>query len=571
MGSVRNRFNHMAHPICNTAVPGGAAGLKGGLILYNLMEISRAKLIILLAACFLALVVNTSAPANTEDDKSADDRNLAPAATRRPGAEDKSEAKSDGGAPKAAGPEAGVATSPPGVEDRLKAMEQLIEHQRREIQSLRQMVEMKGAESVNARPAESPQPVSSQPKVVVAAGQTPASGKNEAAPPETQKRVDELYRRFGAIRFSGDLRFRAETFRNQGFDALAESPDRMRLRVRARLALDGTINKNFDWGMRIATGIFTDPISSNQTLTDFYERKPFALERAFIRYDSKTDKVGAQLVAGKFEPTFRRTQMVWDDDVNVEGASEALYFKTKSPLRQIKLVAFQLPFNEVSGGKDGILYGGQAQTDWQFSPAVSANVNVGYYDWNRADQVLLGLGALATQVNGGIFNGAGVTGSQNGSLGTTNRIIRNAAGQPVGFLAGFNLLDVLGNLSWQATSRFPVTFTFDYVHNLTGRVRDEKNGYWVGALVGQAKEKGDWLFGYYFTRIEQDAVLVPFNFSDILASNSRVHMPTVGYQIANNVTAQWTGLFSQRANKVVPVSPENRYLNRMQFDVIYKF
>jgi hypothetical protein len=181
------------------------------------------------------------------------------------------------------------------------------------------------------------------------------------------------------------------------------------------------------------------------------------------------------------------------------------------------------------------------------------------------------LGALATQVNGGISNGSGVTGNQNGALGTTNRIIRNAAGTPVGFLAGFNLLDVLGNLTWQASSRYPVTFTFDFVRNMTDRVRDEKDGFWVGALVGQTREKGDWLAGYYFTRIEQDAVLVPFNFSDILASNSLVHMPTFAYQVANGVTLQWTGLFSQRVNKVVPLSAENRFLNRMQFDVVYKF
>jgi hypothetical protein len=531
--------------------------------LSRLIEVVKAKLVILLAACFLTLVINNSATAKLRDGKPADDRK--PATTSHTGAEHKSDSSADGAAARVEG-----AASSPSLEDRLKAMEQLIERQQREIQALRQVVEMKRAGPPLTQ-AETTQATGAQPKVMVAGNQRPASGKNEASPPETQKKVDELYKKFGAIRFSGDLRFRVETFRNQGFDSLAEAPDRYRLRIRARLALDGTINKHFDWGMRVATGIFTDPISSNQTLTDFYERKPFALDRAFIRYDSKGDRMGAQLVAGKFEPTFRRAQMVWDDDVNVEGASEALYFKTKSPLRQIKLVAFQLPFSEVPAGKDGILYGGQAQTDWQFSPTVSANVNVGYYDWNRVDQVLLALGALATQVNGGILNGAGVTGSQNGSLGTTNRIIRNGAGQPVGFLAGFNLLDLLGNLSWQATTRFPVTFTFDYVHNLTSRVRDEKNGYWVGAQVGQAKEKGDWLFGYYFTRIEQDAVLVPFNFSDILASNSRVHMPTIGYQIANNVTAQWAGLFSQRANKLLLMSPENRYLNRMQFDVIYKF
>jgi hypothetical protein len=534
--------------------------------LSKLMETSRVRLTLLLAACLLGMAIDAGAAANVWGDKSADGRKVEPAATGSDGPGGESDAKSAGAASTSGG-----ATIPTGLEDRLRAMEQIIERQQREIESLRRIVETKGEGPAAAHSSEAIRAASDLPKVAAAAGQTPASGKNEASPPETQKRVDELYRKFGAIRFSGDLRFRAETFRNQGFDALAESPDRTRLRVRARLALDGTINKHFDWGMRIATGLFTDPISSNQTLTDFFERKPFALERAFVRYDSKTDSAGVQLVAGKFEPTFRRTQMVWDDDVNVEGVSEALYFRTKSPLMQVKLLAFQLPFNEVSAGKDGILYGGQAQTDWQFSPAVSANVNVGYYDWNHADQVLLGLGALATQANGGLFNGSGFTGNQNGALGTTNRIIRNAAGQPAGFLAGFNLLDVLGNLSWQATRRFPVTLTFDYVRNLTGRVTEEKNGYWAGALVGQAKEKGDWLFGYYFTRIEQDAVLVPFNFSDILASNSRAHMPTVGYQIATNVTAQWAGLFSRRANRVVLVSPENRYLNRMQFDVIYKF
>jgi hypothetical protein len=457
-----------------------------------------------------------------------------------------------------------TSTSESSIEDRLKAMEQIIERQQREIQALREVVEKGGTKSATTP---LPEPL----KGVTASHQTPASGKNEASPPETQKKVDELYKNFGSIRFSGDLRFRAETFRNQGFDALTESPDRNRMRVRVRLALDGTINKNFDWGIRLASGTFTDPISTNQTLTDFFERKPFALERAFIRYDSKTENVGVQLIAGKFEPTFRRTQMVWDDDVNVEGASEAFYIKTKTALRQVKVVAFQLPFNELSGGKDGVLYGGQLQSDWQFSQTVSANTNVSYYDWNRADQVLLGLGAGATQVNGGIFNGAGLSGNQNGALGTTNRILRNAAGTPIGFLANFHLVNFLGNLTWQASRRFPVTFTFDYVHNASSRITNEKDGYWTGASIGQTKEKGDWLFGYYYTRIEQDAVLVPFNFSDILASNSRAHMPTAGYQVANGVTLQWTGLFSQRANQVVLLSPDNRFLNRMQFDVIYKF
>ncbi|HKP85345.1 MAG TPA: putative porin [Blastocatellia bacterium] len=492
-------------------------------------------------------------------------------AQRQPSGDDNSNATAttDANTPAKAAPAA------PSVEDRLKTLERIIEQQQREIQALHGLIEKGGAAGASAH-AEAVRSEALHAGVAVA-DQTPASGKNESTPPDqTRTRVDELYKKFGAIRLSGDIRFRAETFRNQGFDALAEAPARNRLRMRARLALDGALSKHFDWGLKLATGIFTDPITTNQTFTDFFERKPFALERAFIRYDSKasdskTNGVGVQLTAGKFEPTFRRTQMVWDDDVNVEGASQAIYYKSSSPLRQIKLVAFELPFNEISAGKDGVLYGGQLQTDWQMAATVSANANVSYYDWNRADQVAQGLGALATQVNGGIFNGAGFTGNQNGALGTTNRVIRDAGGRVIGFLAGFNLLDVLGNLTWQAGRRMPVTLTFDYVRNLTDRVDDEKTGYWAGVQVGQTREARDWMIGYTFTRIEQDAVLVPFNFSDILQSNSRAHIPTFAYQVANGVTLQWTGLFSQRANKVVVISPFNRFVNRMQFDVIYKF
>ncbi|HYV03662.1 MAG TPA: putative porin [Blastocatellia bacterium] len=534
-------------------------------------QLAKARLMTILGLLFLNVAVTTVraeglfAPETTAREKTAADERSGSADTPTGNAPNKDD-KGGAVASDAAGGSEPI--------DRLRALEDAVRSQNLRIEEMRKLIDdqQRTIRLLAGGSSEATQTKSPPPQVVVASNQSPAAAKDQTQPGEPQKKLDELYKRFGAIRFSGDLRFRLETFDNQGFDAMLEPPGRRRLRLRARLALDGAINKNFDWGFRLASGLFTDPVSTNQTLTDFYERKPFALERAFVRYDSKTDKVGVQLIAGKFEPTFRRTQMVWDDDVNVEGASEAIYFKTKSALRQIKLVAFELPFNEAAVGKDGILYGGQAQTDWQFSSHVSANVNVAYYDWNRPDQVVigLGLGALATQVNGGIFNGSGVTGGQNGLLGTTNRIIRNAAGVPTGFQAGFNLLDILSNLNWQV-QKYPVTFTFDYVHNLTGRVSDEKDGYWVGGQFGQTKEKGEWLAGYYFTRIEQDAVLVPFNFSDILGSNSRVHMPTFAYQVAGGVTLQWTGLFSQRVNKVVPLSPFNRYLSRMQFDVIYKF
>src|SRR5205085_3688521 len=101
--------------------------------------------------------------------------------------------------------------------------------QQREIQSLRTVIEKSNVDNTTARsgvrPADAAQPASltAAPPVAVAANQTPATGKNETAE-QSQKHVEELYRRFGSLRFSGDIRFRYEGFYNQGFDALAETP-----------------------------------------------------------------------------------------------------------------------------------------------------------------------------------------------------------------------------------------------------------------------------------------------------------------------------------------------------------
>ncbi|HWP43738.1 MAG TPA: putative porin, partial [Blastocatellia bacterium] len=331
----------------------------------------------------------------------------------------------------------------PSMEERLRALEEILERQQREIQALRELVEKREVAAAGG-PAKKSSQVEME-KVELARAETARVEPEQAEPAAdgkaqddvSRKRLDELYRKFGSLRISGDIRFRAETFNNQGFDSPNELPFRDRLRIRARLALDGVINEHFDWGLRLATGVRTDVNSTNQTLTDFFERKEFTLDRAFIRYDSKGERVGMQLVAGRFEPTFRRTQMVWDEDVNVEGASEAIYFKTGSSLRQIKLVAFQLPFDEEPSAKDGVLYGGQLQTDWQLSPTVSAGFNVAHYNWNRPDLILRAIVPFA---------GSGTSDGQVITVATTNTVIRDANGRPIGFLPNFNLFDILGTL-----------------------------------------------------------------------------------------------------------------------------
>src|SRR5689334_6505120 len=67
---------------------------------------------------------------------------------------------------------------------------------------------------------------------------------------------------------------------------------------------------------------YADVISTNQTFTDFFTRKPFSLDVAYFTYKPKAIP-GFQVQAGKFDPPWTRTEMTWDNDITVEGLTES--------------------------------------------------------------------------------------------------------------------------------------------------------------------------------------------------------------------------------------------------------
>ena len=105
-------------------------------------------------------------------------------------------------------------------------------------------------------------------------------------------------------------------------------------------------------------------------------------------------------------------------------------------------------------------------------------------------------------------------------------------------------MDIIGRLDLYQKSRFPVGFIFNFVTNTQTHdvvvagpggadlllPNNENNGYWAELQVGKQRERGDWLFDYTFMRIEKDAVLTPFNASDInQQSDVRVHRFNINY------------------------------------------
>ncbi len=470
---------------------------------------------------------------------------------------------------------------------------------------------------------------------------TPATFESRITQLETQTRAvnergEKLSRQFGNLTFSGDLRLRYESFYGQlNSQTNADNPailgnplsSRQRFRVRARLTARGSIGKNFDFGLRLASGSFADSISTNLTLGDFFNRKPFALDQAFIAY-KPTQVPGLRLQAGKFEIPWTHTEMTLDDDLQVEGASE-IYSREykKSKFKRFDLIAWQLPFLERNstfvrnddgtvnveeskrGGRDLALYGGQVRA--RIEPTSNAALTfsaanlhfagtqfitpINFLGANIQLPVTVTIPATATtpaqivttQVN--IPRELLVSGNGNLGLSTASNNAVNRNGR---FASGFNLVDIIARADLTQSKRFPVSLIFNFVTNTQTRdvvsadanganviqTNREKNGYWAEVQVGKVRERGDMLFGYTFTRIEKDAVLTPFNFSDFV-QQSDVHANkfSFAYVADARVTLALTSIVSQRANGLggafgaTPEGSLNRPTTRLQLDTIFRF
>src|SRR5947209_15299390 len=171
---------------------------------------------------------------------------------------------------------------------------------------------------------------------------------------EEQKRMSALEGLVGRFRFGGDVRVRGENFfQNQpGFF------DRNRARIRVRFGIDGKLNEDFVGGIYLATGSLGDPTTTNETLTNFFDRKTVALDKAWITYNPVAHK-WISLTGGKFAYTWQRTSATFDPDLNPEGFNQKLSFDTHVPfVKNVTLQGMELLFNEVTSGPDSYAVGG---------------------------------------------------------------------------------------------------------------------------------------------------------------------------------------------------------------------
>jgi len=446
---------------------------------------------------------------------------------------------------------------------------------------------------------------------------------NAVSTQDEQKRVSALEGLVSRVRFNGDVRVRGEDFNQKG------TFDRNRARLRVRFGFDGKLNEDFTSGIYLATGSLGDPATTNETLTNFFDRKTVALDKAWITYNPVAHK-WLSLTGGKFAYSWQRTSATFDPDLNPEGFNEKFSWDLRTPfVKNFTLQGIELLYNESNSGstaqarQDSYALGGLVSAKLQMGPW-AATPSFLSLKWNRPDAILQA-SAFATQANttgsdvpvvppASPFPTLPVPGEGPGCQavlggpkfapcvfapnGMTNAtfLTLTSTGVPVPhFFSGFNYADfILNNQIKTPLARLPINLLAEFEDNLdaashpldaTGtvipNVSSQNKEYGVDFSGGQTKNKNDIQIGYAWLRQEQDSVLASFNESDQRApTNILQHRIYALWKLRSNTVASFTWWHGRTLNtnlensvkatgvKVGQVEP---YLNRLQFDLIYSF
>ena len=355
-----------------------------------------------------------------------------------------------------------------------------------------------------------------------------------AEAPATERQAAQSVGQAGEkLSVSGDLRLRYEYNTSEG-DARTDSRGVVRGRIGAKYAASPTL----EFGARLVTGDPDDPNSADVSLSNFNDDLQVSLDQIY----AKKSFGALTLTGGKFANPFRRTDLVWDGDVNPQGVA-GQYNLIRTDETQLSGSALLFPIERSTAAPDSMVSGIQFALDQQTGSEWKFGLSAGYYDYEIE-----------------------ATDTANSGDTRTNRL--NSAGA---YVSDFDLLDVIASITYAGLGeRWPLQFQADFVQNLGADEYD--TGYNMSAALGQSSSAGDFRFSYGYHEAEADAVFAAFAQDNIpYGSNYLQHALTASYVLSDHLTLD-TAFYAYRVKdtELIPFTTED-WQQRLRLNLIARF
>ena len=405
-----------------------------------------------------------------------------------------------------------------------------IQEMREQIALLSQRLEALAAENADLRRAQeqSANTIADVQSTVteVAAATTPATSESWA----------------DRVGMDGDFRYRYERI------DVEDSDTRRRNRIRARVNVKADLSDNLEVGFGLATG-GDDPVSTNQTLGGGGSSKDVSLNLAYADWEA-TD--GMHLIFGKYKnPLYRvgKQALMWDGDWTPEGVAMT-WGRDRFFINAIGTFLE----SDSRRGNDAFSWGAQFGATAEFAGA----------EWTGG----LAYFAIPTKGESTTFGDPADPGDFFGNTAV------QANGQPCGTDAGeacvylydYTLAQAFAEAAFDLAG-WPAVVFFDYVKNTDAS--DNDTGWTLGGRVGQAKDRGQFQFSYFYAEKEADALLGLLTDSDFAGggTDNDGHFFKFDYGVSKN----WTIGAQYFINEIDIVSGAKSDYNRLMLDAQWKW
>ncbi|HTY03062.1 MAG TPA: putative porin [Rhodocyclaceae bacterium] len=357
--------------------------------------------------------------------------------------------------------------------------------------------------------------------------------------------------------------------------------DNSRLRARLRFGMEKQMGDMTTVGFRVATGSLTDPLSTNQTMGNSFDRYALGVDKAYMTLQPAT---WLALTGGRMANPFLGTDLVWHADLNFDGIAIAI-----KPQLADNVDAFfttgvfpvmKLDPSPTSSAQSKWLYAYQAGVQWQ--PArTTVKAALALYDYHHVEGIANPDDSGAQ--NPGPYDSTAPQFKQKGnSLFQINvaQVGANGTGSLFGLASKFREADFTASVDVANLDPIHVIATADYVKNIgfdraeilnrTGRdLEPRTRGYMAKLLVGTPaiSRRGEWqVFGAY-KYLQRDAVLDAFTDSDFRLGGTDAKGYIIGgaYGIDKNT---WLSLRYLSAD---PIDGPPYSVDTLQFDLNARF
>jgi LysM repeat protein len=292
---------------------------------------------------------------------------------------------------------------------------------------------------------------------------------------------------------------------------------------RARLGFLARLSDTWSTEFRITSGNSLNPVSTNQSLGDYFNRGLITLDLAYLQW---APNERWRVAGGRIPNPYFSTTMVWDEDLSFSGFAGTYKPQFSRDLRGFFtggafLVDYEQSDPVTPNPKTKYLFGLQAGADWNVADQAKLTFGLAYYDYQNT------WGIRNPSPGSQIYDWTVPAFNQKGNTLFNINSISNP-GNPLYALASkFQVLNLTAKADLAYFDPVVISVIGDYANNIgfnqqeifnrTGlQLQPATSAYQLGLTVGRpgVDQFGNWEAFFRYRYVQGNSVFAAFNDSD---------------------------------------------------------